>query len=46
MNATVLINGFLSYLVLMAITVGFAFMCGFIALQLKKRNDKKNDKKK
>jgi hypothetical protein len=38
MNATALINGFLIYLLLMAITVGIAFGCGFLGYRLKKKN--------
>ena len=38
MNATALINGFLIYLLLMAITVGIALGCGFLGYKLKKKN--------
>lgn len=44
MNAVGLINGFLSYLLLMVITLGFAFFCAFLARKLRKRNDAKKDK--
>ena len=36
-----LINGFLSYLLLMVITVAVAFLCGFAALKIRKKNDSK-----
>lgn len=45
MNAIVLINGFLSYLLLMVITVGVALFCGFIALRIRKKNDAKKKAK-
>ncbi len=41
MEAVTLINGFLTYLVLMIITLGIAFTAGFAALKLRKRNDAK-----
>ncbi len=43
MNATTLINGFLIYLLLMAITVGIAVGSGFIGMKLKKRNAAKKE---
>lgn len=38
MDFVTLINGFLIYLVLMAITVGVAVGCGFLGYKLKKKN--------
>ena len=45
MDAIVLINGFLSYLLLMVITVGVALLCGFAALRIRKKNDAKKKAK-
>lgn len=41
MNAVTLVNGFLSYLVLMLVTLGVAFIGGTIGVRLKKKNDAK-----
>lgn len=43
MDIAVLFNGFLSYLLLMVITVGVAFLCGFIAVKIRKRSDAKKN---
>lgn len=41
MGVTALVNGFLSYLLLMIIIAGVAFVCGFIGLKLRKKKDSK-----